>query len=64
MGDQQDVTLGEIWRKLCDVHDQTTITNGRVNKHDSAIAVLNWAVMLVGLAALAALGAVFNKVFG
>ena len=64
MGDQQDVTLGEVYRKLCDVHEQTTITNGRVNKHDSAIAVLNWAVMLVGAAALAALGAVLKKVLG
>ena len=64
MSDQQDVTLGEVYRKLCDVHEQTTITNGRVNKHDSAIAVLNWAVMLVGAAALAALGAVLKKVLG
>ena len=64
MGDQQDVTLGEVYRKLCDVHEQTTITNGRVTKHDSAIAVLQWAVGLVGVAALAVFGALLAKVLG
>ena len=59
----QDVTLGEIWRKLCDVHEQTVITNGRVNGHQSAIAVLQWAVGLVGVVALAVFGALLSKVW-
>lgn len=63
MGEQQDVTLGEVYRKLCDVHEQTKLTNGRVNAHDSAIAVLRWAVGLVGVASLAAFGALLAKVF-
>ena len=61
MSDQQDVTLGEVYRKLCAVHDQTVLTNGRVNKHDVAIGVLQWAVGLVGLASLAAFGALVAK---
>ncbi len=61
---QDDVTLGEVYRKLCDVHAQTVLTNGRVNKHESAIAVLQWAVGLVGVAAIAIFGALLKKVWG
>ena len=64
MSDQRDVSLGEIWRKLCDVHEQTVITNGRVNKHEAAIAVLQWAIGLLGVAALAIFGALLSKVWG
>ena len=64
MSDSQDVSLGEIWRKLCDVHEQTVITNGRVNKHEAAIAVLQWAIGLLGVAALAIFGALLSKVWG
>lgn len=60
---QQDVTLGEVYRKLCDVHEQTVLTNGRVNRHEAAIAVLQWAVGLVGVSALAVFGAMLAKVW-
>lgn len=60
---QQDVTLGEVYRKLCDVHEQTVLTNGRVNKHEAAIAVLQWAIGLVGVASLAVFGAMLAKVW-
>jgi hypothetical protein len=61
--DQQFVTLGEVYRKLCAVHEQTVITNGRVNRHEAAIAVLQWAIGLVGVAALAVFGAMLAKVW-
>lgn len=57
------ITLGEVYRKLCDVHEQTVLTNGRVNKHEAAIAVLQWAVGLVGVVALAIAGAALAKVW-
>ena len=63
MSDDQQVTLGEVYRKLCAVHEQTVITNGRVNRHESAIAVLQWAVGLVGVVALAVFGALLAKVW-
>lgn len=63
MSTQQDVTIGEVYRKLCEVHEQTVLTNGRVNKHEAAIAVLQWAVGLVGVAALAVFGAMLAKVW-
>lgn len=61
MADQQDVTLGEVYRKLCAVHEQTVLTNGRVNRHEAAIAVLQWAVGLVGVVALAVFGSLLAK---
>ena len=61
--DTQEVTLGEVYRKLCDVHEQTVMTNGRVNKHEAAIAVLQWATGLIGVAALAMFGAMLAKVW-
>ena len=61
MNDQQNVTLGEVYRKLCAVHEQTVLTNGRVNRHEAAIAVLQWALGLVGVTALAAFGALLSK---
>lgn len=63
MGDQQDVSLGEVYRKLCDVHEQTVLTNGRVNKHEAAIAVLQWAVGLVGVVAVAVFGTLLSKLW-
>ena len=63
MSDDQQVTLGEVYRKLCAVHEQTVLTNGRVNRHESAIAVLQWAVGLVGVASLAVFGAMLAKVW-
>lgn len=62
MSEQNDVTLGEVYRKLCAVHDQTVLTNGRVNKHEAAIAVLQWAVGLVGVGSLALFVAVLRKI--
>ena len=59
--DTQEVTLGEVYRKLCAVHEQTVLTNGRVNRHESAIAVLQWAVGLVGVVSLALFVAVLSK---
>ena len=64
MEDQQDVTLGEVYRKVCDVHEQTTLINGRVNKHEAAIAVLQWAVGLVGVASLAIFGILLSRLWG
>lgn len=61
--DQSEVTLGEVYRKVCAVHDQTVLTNGRVNKHEAAIAVLQWAIGLVGVAALTIFGTVLAKVW-
>ena len=58
---QQDVTLGEVYRKLCAVHDQTIAINGRVTRHDAAIAVLQWATGLIGVTALAIFAAMLAK---
>lgn len=74
MNDIHDITLGEVYRKLEDMDQrhtqelgklvtQTTLTNGRVNRHAVALAVLQWALALVGAIATAALGVVLNKVF-
>lgn len=75
MNDIRDITLGEVYRKLEDMDErhtrdlgelvtQTKLTNGRVNRHAVAIAVIQWAVALVGAVAVAALGVVLDKVFG
>jgi hypothetical protein len=37
----EDVTLGEVYRVLLEVREQTMKTNGRVDKHDTDIALLN-----------------------
>ena len=63
MSDASEVSLGEVYRKLCEVHDQTVRTNGRVNRHEAAIAVLQWATGLIGVAALAMFGAMVAKVW-
>ena len=60
---QDDVTLGEVYRKVCAVHDQTVLTNGRVNRHEAAIAVLQWSVGLVGVVSLALFAAFLGKVW-
>ncbi len=63
MSDQSEVTLGEVYRKVCQVHEQTVKTNGRVNGHDASIAVLQWAIGLVGVASLALFAAMLSKVW-
>lgn len=48
--------LREQGKLLKAIHDQTHLTNGRVTKLETMVAVLKWAVFLVGPAALGALG--------
>ncbi len=72
-GEAQDITTGEVYRKLEDMDrrytlsfselwEQTSKTNGRVSRHDVALGIHWWAIGLVGAAALTALGVVLAKV--
>lgn len=56
-----DVSLGEVYRVLLEVRTQTTLTNGRLREAERVLSVHTWAIGLIGAAALAALAAVFGK---
>lgn len=43
---EQEIHLHYIREKLEAIHEQTTITNGRVRKSEMDIAVLQWAYAL------------------
>jgi len=69
-----DITLGEVFRKLQDMDErhtadleelktQTKLTNGRVNKHDVTLGILWWGMGLIGSVAMLALGAWLSQVF-
>lgn len=59
----QDITLGEVYRKLSSVHEHVLMISGRVHEHEAQLAVLRWATGLIGVAALAVFGAMLAKVW-
>lgn len=58
----QDITLGEVYRVLLEVKEQTTITNGRLRAAENTIAQHTWAFAGMGAGALVWLGVWLTKV--
>lgn len=58
----QDITLGEVYRVLLEVREQTTITNGRLRAAEKTIAQHTWAMAAMGAGSLVWLGVWLTKV--
>jgi hypothetical protein len=59
---EQDVTIGELYRVLLEVREQTTITNGRLRSAESTIAQHTWAIATTAAVAVVWLGVWLTKV--